>query len=400
MVCQQFSCLALPCIVAAHLSDFRTDEWNKQHLSRMTETALKVISKATQEKVTPTIGRFALATVQKIDQDVIPDLLNEHKIAITLFDQEYSKFLHVYPVIQEKQHELATIDEVIATYTASHKACREEEHSVTTEHKSCESEKAGYWATITSYEETLKISEEHIDELWCSPHDALSGEFWETNQKIIQTYIERKESVEKAWTEYESHTCTTTNHKTTEKQSECDEKQTTLEEHSCERANFVEHWTEHFEEMWQRLTETYNVVIGDMTESELRRKEEYAGLKLVKCLLQEVTELSKLEEPCEESHMDIVMARVEACHAEQHDTSDLDIGPLPAPELPDPLFEYAPYPCGPDFLAMHYGKIGAEASVKECQNTHCSLKLQERQDEEISGQQKVQDVEETPLVKR
>jgi hypothetical protein len=351
--------------------------WDMSSINHLMDSTTKLIQHSVTTKVTPTIQRFAQATIEKIDSDVLPALEEEHKSTKDLLEQELARFQDVRTSIESKKAEIASKDEECSRYTTTHEQCRDEEHTVTTEVIECESHSTTKISELTTCEETIKITEGDMESLWCEEaFDALSSDFYHNSVSTMKKYIERKQKCAKIREEINSHTpeCETKTVEKTETRTRCNTEQRHLEECTCERANLVEHWTDHFSLEWQNLTSAYEDLAKESQATALERIKEFKGLHIVKCLLDKIVVIGQTDEPCNESHVEKVTMEVKACHEEEHDATHLELNPEPAPELP-PLYDHAPYPCGADFIALHYSHLPADAGAEACDSHYCLPKL-------------------------
>lgn len=339
-------------------------------------------------QVTPVISRFAEATIEKIDTEVIPALKAAHDMDIKLSHDELQKFGELRTSIQSKKVEIGQKDEVCSTRSHEHQECREEEHTYAVRREECQTHSSTSWKEVEQCEDTLSVWESNIDSIWCEQvFDALSEDFYNSNKDLMAKYMH---SSEKCTTERESHhthyeECQTIVQQVTEKRTVCGTKQEHLEECSCERANLVDEYTDKYTLEWSNMTSMYLTLVGHLRNESEGRKREFRGLHVVKCLLVQVKLLGVQDGPCDETHVQQVEAEIKACHEEIHDDTDYDFDPEDPPELETPIYEHAPYPCQQDFIALHYSHLPADAAAKACHDTHCVPRLRPFEPEIVMG---------------
>jgi len=330
-------------------------------------------------QVTPVIARFAEATIDKIDTEVLPALTAAHDMDVKLLADELQKFGELRTEIQTKKIEIGNKDEICSTRSHEHQHCREEEHTIATKREECQTHSSTTHQDVVMCEETLGVWESNIDSLWCEQvFEPLSEEFYNSNKELMAKYMH---STEKCTTVREAHEtsweeCQTIVEQVTEQRTVCGTKQVHLEECSCERANLVDEYTDKYTLEWSNMTSMYLTLVGHLRNESEGRKKEFRGLNVVKCLLIQVKQLGVQDGPCDDAHVQQVEAEIKACHSEEHDATDLDFDPQDPPELETPIYEHAPYPCQQDFLALHYAHLPANAAAEACHATHCVPRLQ------------------------
>jgi hypothetical protein len=352
--------------------------WDMQSINHLMDSTTKLIQHSVTTKITPTIERFAQATIEKIDSDVIPALGEEHQVTVDLLDQEYSRFQDILSNISSMRSEIASKDEACSSYSSEHEHCREEEHTIVTEVTECEEQHKTCTNDWTTCEEHLTIIEGDIETLWCEEaFDSLSKDFYHSSKVTMTKYIERKQKCATTRNECEEHApiCVTKVENRTETRERCDTEQVHLEQCTCERANIVEHLTEDFTLQWNELTSAYEDLIKESEDLEGQKIKEFEGLHVVKCLLEKIVVIGQTDGPCNESHVEQVTQEVAECHITSHlNTTHLVLHPKPSPVFP-PLYEHNPYPCGSDFIAQYYSHLPEDAGAKECDSHYCSTRL-------------------------
>lgn len=352
--------------------------WDLHSISHLMASTTKLIQHSVTTKITPTIERFAQATIEKIDSDVIPALDKEHKETVDLLDREYSRFQDIEANISSMRSEIASKDEECSRYSTTHKSCRIEEHTIVIEVTECEYHHNNCTSDWTTCEDIIKTIEERIESLWCEEAlDSLSKDFFYDSRTEMRKYIERKQKCTITHNECEEHApkCETKVQERKVTQERCDAEQVHLEECTCERANAVEHWTEDFTLQWNELMNAYEELVKTVQDLEAQKIKEFEGLHVVKCLLEKIVVIGQTDGPCNETHVEKVKKDVEACHnTEELDSGHLVLNPKPSPQFPD-LYEHNPYPCGPDFIAMYYSHLPEDAGAKECDSHYCSTRL-------------------------
>lgn len=325
-------------------------------------------------QVTPVIARFAEATIEKIDTEVIPALQSAHDMDVKLLADEVEKFTELDTEIKAKKNEITNKDEICSTRSHEHQVCRDEEHTFASQREECESHSSTTYTEVEQCEDTLSVWETNIDSLWCEQvFDPLSEDFYNSNKDLMAKYMHSTEKCTTVRTAHEHawEQCQTIVEQVTEQRRVCGTKQTHLEECSCERANLVDEYTDKYTLEWSNMTSMYQTLVGHLLSESEGRKKEFIGLHVVKCLLVQVKELGVQDGPCDESHVQEVELKIKACHEEQHDATHLDIHPEDPPVLETPIYEHAPYPCQQDFIALHYSHLHANAAAEMCHATHC-----------------------------
>jgi hypothetical protein len=359
--------------------------WDLKSINSLMESTTKLIQHSVKVKITPTINRFAQATIDKIQNEVLPALNEEHQVSQDLLDREFNRFQELTAEIDAKRDNITSKDKECHYGSVDHTECRNQEHTVTSAVTECEEEASLTESELINCRDYLKVVEGEMQDTWCdeASFDALSKDVFRSSQATMKLYIEYKhkcESIRKEWEERKT-VCKTTAHDHTELRSRCNSVQSTLEECSCERANMVLYYGERFTLRWHDLDATYNDLITESANLEAQRVKEYTGLKIVMCLLYQVVDLSNMDQPCNASHVEQVTQEVEDCHEEHHDTDHLKLISQPAPDMP-PLYEQIAYPCGADFIAEYYGHLPEDARAKECDAHHCSERLMQQVVEE------------------
>jgi hypothetical protein len=380
-ICIAFLVLPSVCIQMSDLQKAlpaHGQRWNMENINHMMESTTKLIQHGMTTKITPTIERFAKAAIDKIDNEVIPGVASENEAAVNLIDQEYRKFFDIITNVESKRSEIASRDEECMRYTTEHENCRHEEHTIQTTVTECEEAHVVCTNDWTLCEESVKISEKNMETLWCEDDfDALSKDFFRNSVTTMKTYIERRQrcTTKRDECEEQAPKCETKTHEKTETRIQCNIEQEHLEQCTCERANLVEHWIDHFTQEWHNLTAVYEEIFKDSDEIESKLVKEYEGLHVVKCLLQKIVDLGQTEGPCNESHVEKVSQEVRACYNLVIDSSAVRFPvPKPSPNFP-PLYEHNPYPCGPDFIAQYYAHLPEGARANECDSHYCLPKL-------------------------
>jgi len=363
-------------------------QWDLHSISHLMASTTKLIQHSVTTRITPTIERFAQATIEKIDSDVIPALDAEHKETVDLLDREYSRFLEIEANISSMRSQIASKDEECTSYSTSHTHCRTQEHTVMTEVTECRKHHRDCTSDWTTCEEFIKTIEESIESLWCKESlDSLSKDFFYDSRTEMRKYIERKQKCETARKECEAHEpqCETKVHSHTVIEEKCDTEQVHLEQCTCERANMVEHLSEDFTLQWNELMNAYEELVKTVQDLEAQKIKEFEGLHVVKCLLEKIVVIGQTDGPCNETHVEEVKKDVEACHdTRELNSTHLILNPKPSPPFPD-MYTHNPYPCGPDFIEMYYNHLPDDAGAKACDSHFCSTRLVQPVTEPVVG---------------
>jgi hypothetical protein len=354
-----------------------TAVWDQRAINKLIESSTHLLHDSVRTKVTPLIVRFAESTIHKIESDVLPELEEDHKLAERLLDREYDRFVVVEEVINAKKSDIVTMDEQCERHRNAHELCRNEEHLKVQLRQECDTETERLVTEAITCEENLEITQAEIDGVWCR-HGVgyLSDDFYTQNSVLLSKYIERTETCARAWDarEQQQTQCVSVSEQVHEQRGVCNTKQEMLEVCACDRANLVEHWSNHFTLVWHNLTTSYDSISEDEIQSSDGRTHEYEGLHQIVCLLHHIKELGMSDEPCNESHVEDIDAKITACHEDVYDTTHLQLNPKPAPDLPL-LFEHIPFPCEEDYVSLHYNHLPSDAGAQDCQNHWCSPTL-------------------------
>lgn len=377
---------------SASLAFAQEGRWDTPKIDSLIQSTTNLIRDAMKNETTTAIQRFAEATIEKIEDDVIPKLHEEHKTDREYLDKEFAKFGEKNDTIQGEVVSITQKELECERSHTQHIECRTTESKWRSNHTQCtlhlEKVKELKGEACDLF---LGDDQDEFTELWCQDPPitddylktslepkVLKKTFFEESKTRMQAYMKQTIECSTEWEEYIkwNHTCTTIVTEVYEWKTECDGYQHTFEKCTCQLANNKNHLVSTYSQLWNMLTGTYEAAVELKRKASVNRAAEFTGLQVVKCLLEQVRALGLQNGPCDESHVAQVEADIKACKDATHDTSSFAFHAELAPHLNiSEIFEQKPYPCNPEFINLHYNNMPENASHAACHCEACEVAL-------------------------
>lgn len=362
--------------------------WDTPKINNLIQSTTNLIRDSMTSKVTTAIQRFAEATIEKIENEVIPKLLEAHKADQEYLAAEFAKFGTLNDTMHAQEVTIGAKTVTCNEHSRTHTECRDEESTIRTEETTCETTKEELKKQKEICEDILSGKETVIDTLWCTgvsvsddPAEKLrklSEDFFTQSKVAMEEYMKKITVCSTETEEWESETtkCETITETRTTKTTECNSNQEEFEECTCQRANLVDDLKNQYILEWGNMTTLYIESITWKNQSAVDRIEEYTGLHIVKCLLEQVKALGLQNGPCNESHVKQVEEEIQKCKTEEHNTTHLTFTSKEVPHVDITLiFQQKSYPCSDAFLAEYYGDLPANTAHSTCNDHWCNVDL-------------------------
>jgi hypothetical protein len=247
------------------------------------------------------------------------------------------------------------------------------------EKEHCKTEKEEALNEKEMCENVLTDKEDGITQLWCEQtldkDKKMDKEFFTQSKAAMEAYMRRTTECSTETETYETLVtkCQTVTENVTTVTTECNSYQEQLEECTCQRANLVSDLRNQYSLEWNNMTTLYIESVEWKRNASVDRIEEYTGLMVVKCLLEQVKALGLQDGPCNESHVAQVEQDIQACRVEEHNTTHITFHAEEAWHLDiDAIFKQSPYPCNEDFINLYYSHLPSSAGHAACQNSWCN----------------------------
>lgn len=361
--------VSVPMPIVAPLLKPASDKWSHEGIAKLTQSAAKLLHTTPDGNlVTPAIATFTNKTIEEIDE-VIDQIENASKLArqeLTKWDQ---KFVNEAQKLNDSKVKVTAQfhGTSLSNKRAAHTDCRDKEASLVQTEKECRVDETDLNTLYNDAENNLNTTYTTIKTRWCSPDDeCLDDEecFFEKNEQDMESYIGQKATAKKAEEDYtaKKDQCDKIEANKNSQREQCNHNQTQLELEACSHAQSVQTENEKIHTTWNELVKEYQMATTDVADNAEDRKKEFAGLVIVRCLLDMIQQNQLAGTPCDEIHAEKVNNQIRNCHSLDVNVSHLAITIEDAPDSPSNLTK-PEHPCTDEFFQENYGKFNWIAEV-------------------------------------
>jgi len=346
-----------------------------ESINRLMESTSKML----RSGVTPDVASFAESTIKTLVDEAEPALAHAHRATEELLANEFSAFNNFTTERDVTKGHIVALAKNETDSGTIHNDCRasqEEEYEIS---QQCNITLQDLWKVVKEKELLMETSDSEISDTWCGETlGEISEDLFDENVQYFDRYIKHEKEAADAWAEYNGKMPVCQQQATDywSQKDVCDAAQVVLESRSCIRASAVHNANTRSQTEWADLVAAYEAAVNSSEKMADDRNKEYAGIQIVKCLLENIHNNSNMGEPCDEtSHPDLVHGQISSCHSKADKTTLYSISPAPVPATPEEI-GLDPFPCGDNYLTR-YDSLPANAQAQQCQSNACSEELKD-----------------------
>lgn len=346
-----------------------------ESINRLMESTSKML----RSGVTPDVANFAESTIKTLVDEAEPALESEHTATKALLAKEFAEFAEFMTRKEASKQLIVTLTANETSAKTIHDSCRASQQQDYETSLQCNTTLSDLWTVVTEKELLMETSDSEISDTWCGETlGEISEDLFDSNVDLFDRYINHKKQAAEAWADYNTKMPLCQQEATDywSRKAVCDEAQVQLESRSCIRASAAHAANTRLQLEWADIVAAYEATVQSSKIMADDRNKEYAGIQIVKCLLENIHNNSNMGEPCDEtSHPGLVKGQISSCHSKANHTTVYSIYPEPVPATPED-FDPNPFPCRDDYLAG-YASLPANAQAQQCQANACSASLKE-----------------------
>jgi hypothetical protein len=252
---------------------------------------------------TPDVVDFADATLEEVSSIVIPAIINESESDQRFIYSLHSRFEEIRTHLSSSNQEVFQLNAEEQTESGLHKACRGEEAEKCQSKRNCEMELYRLWTIWVTEEEELREIHGYISGHFCPPDaNGTLHAFRVASVPWMQQYMAQKVVVDEAEAAYDWHLpeCVIAHAELDHQSSQCNAKQTHLEEKACAHALKITEVLATYYNDFAQAQSAYNCAVEEIMQLERDRKREWITLQVVNCLLERIREQNGV--PCDDSN--------------------------------------------------------------------------------------------------